>query len=494
MSYKRLVLKNSYWLFAIALTLCTVLIAKADNTFSSSDNNLSFSYPRRWKADMTGDKVQLTPSDGSHYSLQIDTLEAFKGESPATDPELKLKIGKLIQALIPKADFVSGSSLTMDHGSGAVFRYRPAGSPDAPATSLYVAFVGKHSVFASPEKAGQSSQAIGMSSIFQSLSFADSLPKAPPARNPRAAMPGSKTPMNLPKIGTISYVSQIAPILKESCEVCHNSRSSLGGLSVSRFADTLKGGKHVDDITPGRPETSLILDYLTGKRDLMPKGGTALSNDKIALIRKWIAEGARETPESPAPKMSEPDRSAPPETPANPFNPLNRKRMKKANAASGAPGASEENPNNSSPLSPQGKRKTPASSDATDVITMEGYSGHLVNSDVSFLIQFRNNKTARAVWQVSPGKELVYLGNYAGEDGNYLVDLTLTGLQDASSPKNIKMSMRARGGNEDALFGLNGNTPARSAASLTLSETRELTPGGSKKRAPQRKKGNRTKF
>ena len=493
MSHKSLVLRNAYWLFATAMTLSIALFAKADNTFSSSDNNLSFSYPRRWKAEMARDKVQLTPSDGSHYLLQIDTLEAFKGESPATDSELKLKIGKLVQALIQKPEFVSGSSLTMDHGSGAVFRYRPTSSSDAPATSFYVAFVGKHSVFAIPEKAGQSSQAIGMSSIFQSLSFADSLPKATLARNPRAVMPGSKSPLNLPKVGTVSYVSQIAPIMKESCEVCHNSRSPLGGLSVSRFADTLKGGRHVDDITPGRPETSLILDYLTGKRNLMPKGGSPLSNDKIALIRKWIAEGARETPESPAPNMAESDRSAPPEAPSNPFSPVNRKRMKKGNPTSGAPGVSEETPTNN-PLSQQGKRKISPNSEVAEVVTLEGYSGRLISSDVSFLIQFRNNNTARAVWQTTPGKELVYSGNYTGEDGNYLVDLNLTGVQDASSPKNIKMSMRARGGNEDAFFGLNGNPPARSVASLSLSETRELTPGGSKKRTPQRKKGNRTKF
>ena len=493
MSHKRLALRNANWLFATALMLCMTLFAKADNTFSSSDNNLSFSYPRRWKADMSGDKVQLTPSDGSHYSLQIDTIETYKGESPSTDPELKLKIGKLVQTLIQKPEFVSGSSLTMDHGSGAVFRYRPASLPDAPATSFYVAFVGKHSVFAIPEKSGQSSQAIGMSSIFQSLSFADSLPKAPLARNPRAAMPISKTPLNLPKVGTISYVSQIAPIMKESCEVCHNSKSPLGGLSVSRFADTLKGGRHVDDITPGRPETSLILDYLAGKRTLMPKGGSPLSNDKIALIRKWIAEGARETPDSPAPNMSEPDRTAPPETPANPFNLVNRKKKKKANAPNGSAGVSEEAPV-SNPLSQQGKRKLSPNSDVAAVFTLEGYSGHLVSSDISFLIQFRNNKTARAVWQASPGKELAYIGNYSGEDGNYLVDLTLTGVQDASSPKSIKISMRARGGSEDAFFGLNGNPPARSFASLSLSETRELTPGGSNKRTPQRKKGNRTKF
>ena len=99
MSHKRLALRNANWLFATALMLCMTLFAKADNTFSSSDNNLSFSYPRRWKADMSGDKVQLTPSDGSHYLLQINTIETFKGESPATDPELKLKIGKLVQTL-----------------------------------------------------------------------------------------------------------------------------------------------------------------------------------------------------------------------------------------------------------------------------------------------------------------------------------------------------------------------------------------------------------
>ena len=53
--------------------------------------------------------------------------------------------------------------------------------------------------------------------------------------------------------GTVSYVSQIAPILKDKCEVCHRATAALGGFSVTSYADVLRGGRNGAAIAAGRP-------------------------------------------------------------------------------------------------------------------------------------------------------------------------------------------------------------------------------------------------
>ena len=469
----------------VATLLAPVSAAQADNSFVSQDNNLTFSYPKRWKAETAGDKIELTASDGVKYLLQSDTLDPYRGDSPAFDTDLKEKATKRISSLIPKPNLVSATSLTMSHGFGAVYRFRPSGNQEGATTSLYFAFIGKHSLVAMPEKAGQSSQAIGMSAVFQSISFTDSLPKAPIAR---PNLPGKMTPKtlpaNLPKVGTVSYVTQIAPIMKESCEVCHNSRSALGGLSVSKFSDFVKGGRHSDDVVPGRPESSLLMDYLTGRRTLMPKGGSPLSEDKIALIRKWIAEGARETPDSPVPMSA--SEEATPDKVTTPSLPFNRKKKGKAQ--------DENTTQNGADLTrlplPEIEKRPGKGRKTDDVdVVLEAHSGHLLASDISFTLKLRKSKNATATWEVSPGRELQYVGTYVGEDGNYFVKLDLAGPTEGVFAKSLSLSLRGKGGMEFGQFGLNGNAPFRNISSISLSEIHD----DSKMKPAARRPANRRK-
>src|SRR5437868_6138602 len=88
----------------------------------------------------------------------------------------------------------------------------------------------------------------------------------------------------------VSYHKQIWPILQTKCQGCHQPAAPGGKLVVISFADFLKGGEHGAGFLAGKPDGSLVLDYLTGKRTLMPKGGPALPATEIALFRRWIAE------------------------------------------------------------------------------------------------------------------------------------------------------------------------------------------------------------
>ena len=92
----------------------------------------------------------------------------------------------------------------------------------------------------------------------------------------------------------VSYHKQVWPLLQAKCQGCHQPASAGGKLIVTTFAAFKKGGEHGVAFQAGKPESSSVLDYLSGKKTLMPKGGPPLSASEIALFRRWIAEGAKD--------------------------------------------------------------------------------------------------------------------------------------------------------------------------------------------------------
>ena len=67
---------------------------------------------------------------------------------------------------------------------------------------------------------------------------------------------------------------------------------------MTKFDSFRKGGvKGIDPVVPGKPEESLIIDLITSKDDrerMPPKdSGDALPAAKIAIIEKWIKQGAK---------------------------------------------------------------------------------------------------------------------------------------------------------------------------------------------------------
>jgi WD40 repeat protein len=96
--------------------------------------------------------------------------------------------------------------------------------------------------------------------------------------------------------GPISFINDIAPILKENCFACHNAKQRKGKFDMSTFESFRKGGSGDDPIVAGKPDESPLLDRLiaTDKSRMPPKeAGEALPKQKIAVIEKWIAEGAK---------------------------------------------------------------------------------------------------------------------------------------------------------------------------------------------------------
>ncbi|HVT27694.1 MAG TPA: c-type cytochrome domain-containing protein, partial [Lacipirellulaceae bacterium] len=96
----------------------------------------------------------------------------------------------------------------------------------------------------------------------------------------------------------VSYHTQILPILQAHCQGCHQPAKASGKLDMTSFKNLLTAGESGSPaIVPGKPDESYLLDQIAPDKDgeaEMPKGKPALAASEIALIRQWVAEGARD--------------------------------------------------------------------------------------------------------------------------------------------------------------------------------------------------------
>ena len=91
----------------------------------------------------------------------------------------------------------------------------------------------------------------------------------------------------------VSWSREVAPILAFHCHRCHEGP----GLDTRTYAGLRRGGNLGPAVIPGDPERSTLVQFVEGSRGearRMPLAAPALSPEEVALIRRWIEEGARE--------------------------------------------------------------------------------------------------------------------------------------------------------------------------------------------------------
>jgi WD40 repeat protein len=96
--------------------------------------------------------------------------------------------------------------------------------------------------------------------------------------------------------GPVSFINDVAPILKENCFACHDAKKKKGKLEMTSYESFRKGGSKDDPIVPGKSRESLIIEVLTSAAAgrMPPKeAGDPLPKEKIAVIAKWIDEGGK---------------------------------------------------------------------------------------------------------------------------------------------------------------------------------------------------------
>src|SRR5689334_1424632 len=85
---------------------------------------------------------------------------------------------------------------------------------------------------------------------------------------------------------------EAANILERHCLSCHEGSKPKGGLSLVSAKAALAGGESGPAIVLGKPEKSLLLEYISGEKPEMPKDAKPLAAEEIATLRRWIAAGA----------------------------------------------------------------------------------------------------------------------------------------------------------------------------------------------------------
>jgi hypothetical protein len=105
---------------------------------------------------------------------------------------------------------------------------------------------------------------------------------------------------------TVTFDDHVFPIFQQACLNCHNPDKTKGGLDLSTFGATLKGGSSGKVVEPGDTGSTLIHLVLQSAEPKMPPEGEKLSSAQIETLQRWIEGGLLENKSSSARKPSKP--------------------------------------------------------------------------------------------------------------------------------------------------------------------------------------------
>ena len=89
------------------------------------------------------------------------------------------------------------------------------------------------------------------------------------------------------------FEKKIRPVLANNCYNCHSAfNNSMGGLRVDDRNGLIQGGRRGPAIVPGDPEKSRLIQAVRQTDDLKMPPKKKLSDEEIADLTKWVADGA----------------------------------------------------------------------------------------------------------------------------------------------------------------------------------------------------------
>jgi WD40 repeat protein/mono/diheme cytochrome c family protein len=98
----------------------------------------------------------------------------------------------------------------------------------------------------------------------------------------------------------ITYDEHVFPIFEQSCLNCHNPDKTKGGLDLSSYTNTLKGGSGGKIAEAGDTSSTLLTSVMRTGELKMPPEGDAISPAQIATLKAWIEGGLLENKNSTA--------------------------------------------------------------------------------------------------------------------------------------------------------------------------------------------------
>ena len=105
-----------------------------------------------------------------------------------------------------------------------------------------------------------------------------------------------------------SFASEIVPLLRTRCATCHLTGQEAGKMALTPGAAhaslvgvRAEGAPGLTRVIPGDPDNSYLVMKLEGTHIArggagaqMPFGAPPIASGEIAMIRRWIAEGAQQ--------------------------------------------------------------------------------------------------------------------------------------------------------------------------------------------------------
>ncbi len=107
---------------------------------------------------------------------------------------------------------------------------------------------------------------------------------------------GEETPA-AESVKPVSFHADVMPILRANCLGCHQGAKHRGEYVMTQFEALVSGGESgTPAIVPGNPDASNLVTQITpvdGHAEMPDEPAKPLSQTEIELIRRWIAEGAK---------------------------------------------------------------------------------------------------------------------------------------------------------------------------------------------------------
>lgn len=97
---------------------------------------------------------------------------------------------------------------------------------------------------------------------------------------------------------SVDFAKDLQPIFSKNCTACHNAKKSEGGLNLDSFVAMMNGGDGGPAVVSHDIEASQIIERVIADDDsVMPPadntvGAERLPDAHIAILKKWILEGA----------------------------------------------------------------------------------------------------------------------------------------------------------------------------------------------------------
>ena len=98
-----------------------------------------------------------------------------------------------------------------------------------------------------------------------------------------------------PLLAAVDFAKEIEPLLVRRCSECHGPDKQKGDLRLDTRGAAIKSGKSGKAaLVPGKPDDSELMKRVASQDpdEVMPPKGERLTPNEVALLKRWVAEGA----------------------------------------------------------------------------------------------------------------------------------------------------------------------------------------------------------